>query len=76
MSSDGIVGFVEHEKATQPSAVVNLLTDLFVQGDVSEPTRQRLTTFLADGKPAKAAWQQRVRETAHAVLTLPEYTLS
>jgi uncharacterized protein (DUF1800 family) len=75
-SSAGIVGIVEHEKATEPAAVLNLLVDLLLQNDISEEARKRLTGFLAEGKPQQAAWQQRVRETTHALLTLPEYTLA
>jgi Protein of unknown function (DUF1800) len=72
---EGIVGFVEKENATEPAQVVNLLADLLLQADISEETRKKLTGFFAEGKPQKAAWQQRVRETAHALLTSPEYTL-
>ena len=76
LSSEGIVGIVEQEKATEPASVVNLLADLLLQADLAEETRKKLTAFLAEGKPDKAVWQQRVRETAHALLTLPEYTLA
>jgi hypothetical protein len=76
VSSEGIVGVVEQEKANDPAAIVNLLADLLLQSDVAEDTRKKLTAFLAEGKPEKAVWQQRVRETAHALLTLPEYTLA
>jgi hypothetical protein len=73
---DGIVLLVENEKATEPAAVVNLLADLLLQGDVAEEMRSKLTAFFAEGKPEKAVWQQRIRETAHALMTLPEYTLA
>jgi uncharacterized protein (DUF1800 family) len=75
-SSEGVVGIVEQAKASEPAAVLNLLADLLLQNDMSEETRKKLTAFLADGKPQQAVWQQRVRETAHALLTLPEYTLA
>ena len=68
--------WVDAQKVTEPAAVVNLLADLLLQGDIAEDTRKNLAAFLAEGKPEKAAWQQRVRETAHALLTLPEYTLA
>ncbi|HEX4589426.1 MAG TPA: DUF1800 family protein, partial [Gemmataceae bacterium] len=73
---DGIVAVVEQEKATEPAVAVNVLADLLLQGDIAEETRSKLTAFLAGGKPAKAVWQQRVREMTHALLTLPEYTLA
>jgi uncharacterized protein (DUF1800 family) len=75
-SSDGVVGIVEQERATDPAAVVNLLADYLLQSDIAEETRKKLTAFLAEGKPEESIWQQRVRETAHALLTLPEYTLA
>jgi uncharacterized protein (DUF1800 family) len=71
-----IANFVEREKATDPAAVVNLLADLLLQGDIGDDTRKKLTAFVAEGKPEKAAWQQRVHEIAHALMTLPEYTLA
>jgi uncharacterized protein (DUF1800 family) len=73
---EGIVLLVEGEKVTEPAAVVNLLAELLLQGDIAEETRTKLTAFFADGKPEKTAWRQRVCETAHALMTLPEYTLA
>jgi hypothetical protein len=35
-----------------------------------------LTAFVADGKPAGAALDRRVREAAHAILSMPEYQLA
>ncbi len=74
--ADALTAFLAQEKATEPVAVVNLLADVLLQGDIDEPTRKKLITFFANGKPEKVAWQQRARETAHALLTLPEYTLA
>jgi hypothetical protein len=73
---DDVVSLVEREKKTDAAAVVNLLADVLLQNDVADETRTKLTAFFADGKPEKAVWQQRVRETAHALMTLPEYTLA
>ena len=73
---EGIVGTAEREKAKEPTAVVNLLSAMLLQSDIDELTRKKLIVFFGEGKPEKAAWQQRVRETAHALLTLPEFTLA
>ncbi len=73
---DDLTGVLAQEKASDPAAVVNLLAELLLQGDIAEETRAKLTAFVADGQPKEAAWRQRVRETAHALLTLPEYTLA
>ena len=32
--------------------------------------------LVAEGDPKDSIWEQRVRETAHALMTLPEYTLA
>jgi uncharacterized protein (DUF1800 family) len=74
--SEDLVNLVTRERATEPAAAVNLLADLLLQSDISDETRAKLTAFVAEGKPEKAAWQQRVHEAAHALLTLPEYTLA
>ena len=58
---------------------VFILVHLFghtIQWNLSARSRELSTLFFAEGKPEKAAWQQRVRETAHALMTLPEYTLA
>jgi hypothetical protein len=75
-AADGIVAIVTQEKIAEPAAVVNLLADHLLQGDIDETTRKKLIAFFAEGKPEKAAWELRVRETAHALLTLPEFTLA
>ena len=36
----------------------------------------KLSAFMAEGKPADKALARRVRETAHAIMTMPEYQLA
>jgi hypothetical protein len=72
----GVVALLRRENAESPSAAVDLLTDLLLQGDIDAETRKKLTGFFAEGAPKDAVWEQRVRETAHALMTLPEYTLA
>jgi hypothetical protein len=68
------------------------LLDLALQGDVPDPTRQKLIAFLGDasasnerdkepkkegGSPSPPIDQdQRLRETLHTILLLPEYQLA
>jgi hypothetical protein len=73
---DDLVDLINRENVKEPAAVVNLLADLLLQGDVTNDTLAKLTAFFAEGDPKEAVWRQRVRETAHALLTLPEYTLA
>jgi uncharacterized protein (DUF1800 family) len=75
-TQDHLADLLAQEKATEPAAAVNLLADVLLQGDIGEESRKKLISFCADGKPTKSAWQQRVRELTHALLTMPEYTLA
>jgi hypothetical protein len=67
---------VRREKLTAPDRVVDLLVDLLLQGGISAGARGKLIAYLAEGKPAGEALYQRVREVAHAVMTMPEYQLA
>jgi hypothetical protein len=71
-----VVALMRREKAETPAAVIDLIADLLLQGDIDAETRKKLTAFVAQDNPQGPAWDQRVREAAHAVLTLPEYTLA
>jgi uncharacterized protein (DUF1800 family) len=64
------------DNITEPPKVVAYLTDLLVEGDLSASARQRLTEFVAQGKPTGPAFDQRIRETIHTIMTMPEYQLS
>jgi len=63
-------------KATDPKDIAALLLDTFMQGDVSPATRDRLVNYLAEDKPKDSALDVRIRETAHAIMTMPEYELA
>ena len=43
--------------------------------EVRPEAQAKLVAFVADGKPTGAKFEQRVRETVHAILTMPEYQL-
>lgn len=67
---------VRREKLTEPEAILNFLAELLLQGDLREAARAKLLGFLKEGNPGDAALSQRVRETFHAIMTLPEYQLA
>ena len=67
---------VRQAKATRPEEVVRVLIDAFLPGGVGDSARGKLTAFVADGKPTGDALDRRVRETAHAILSMPEYQLA
>jgi uncharacterized protein (DUF1800 family) len=60
----------------RPERVVGELLDLLLQGDVASAARARLVMFLEDGKPKGIALRDRIREVAHAIVTMPEYQLA
>jgi len=66
---------IRREKITDPQRIVTVLLDLLLQGDVSKATRDKLIAFAADGKPQGPALDARVRETIHAIMTMPEFQL-
>jgi uncharacterized protein (DUF1800 family) len=67
---------VDEEKAGTPEQIVDLLVELLLQGDISAKTRAKLIAFMAEGTPKEKNLHRRVRETFHAIMTMPEYQLS
>ena len=67
---------VQEEKATTPERIVDLLVELLLQGDVSPKARTKLIAFMAEGTPKEKNLNRRVRETIHAIMTMPEYQLA
>jgi hypothetical protein len=67
---------IKREKMTDPGQIVGLLADVLLQGDVAKPARDKLVAFVAEGNPKDKALDQRVRETVHALMTMPEYQLA
>jgi uncharacterized protein (DUF1800 family) len=67
---------VRREKLTDPKDVVGLLVDILLQGDVSDPERDMLVNFVKEGEPKETALDQRIRETVHTIMTMPEYQLA
>ena len=66
---------LDEEKATQPEAVARAMCDLYLGGDIRLESVEKLTRFIADGKPTGVALARRAREATHAVLAMPEYQL-
>jgi uncharacterized protein (DUF1800 family) len=71
-----VVKLIEAEKAATPEAALQVLVDLFLQGDLPAATRDKLLSFLKKGDLKGDAYARRLRETAHVLLTLPEYQLA
>ncbi len=66
----------QEEQANRPEEIIRVLLDLYLPGGVRPEARVKLVAFVAEGKPAGAALDRRVREAVHAILTMPEYQLA
>jgi hypothetical protein len=71
-----VAKLVAKEKVKEPKAVVEFLLDLFLQGEVSAKAKEKLVAFMEGGKPDDKDLDNRIRETAHAIMTMPEYQLA
>jgi uncharacterized protein (DUF1800 family) len=57
------------------SEIVRVLLEIHLPGGIRRESQEKLTAFLAAGKPSGLERHRRIRETVHAILTLPEYQL-
>ena len=73
---NAVAKLIQAEKPATPAATVDLLSDVFLQGDLAPDDRKKLIEFVAEGDPKDAARDARIRETAHALMTMAEYTLA
>jgi uncharacterized protein (DUF1800 family) len=67
---------LDEEKATTPEDAVRVLLELYVPGGARAAAREKLVAYMAEDKPTGLAFARRVRETVHAILTMPEYQLA
>jgi hypothetical protein len=73
---NAVLELVNREKPATPAATVDLLADLFLQGDLDSEERKKLLEFASAGEPKDADRDKRIREIAHALMTMAEYTLA
>jgi hypothetical protein len=71
-----IAKLVAKENVKEPKAVVEFLLDVLLQGEVSAKSKEKLVSYMADAKPDDKERDNRIRETAHAIMTMPEYQLA
>jgi hypothetical protein len=66
----------------EPRRVVDRLADVLLQDSIAKGAHDKLSAYMSDGKSTasgksdKKAEGRRVRETAHAIMTMPEYQLA
>ncbi|HMF15493.1 MAG TPA: DUF1800 domain-containing protein [Gemmataceae bacterium] len=71
-----IAAAVQREKPEKPAQLVQLLLELLLQGEIEKEARTKLEKFVADGNPEGPALAWRIRDAAHAIMTVPEYQLA
>jgi uncharacterized protein (DUF1800 family) len=67
---------IHDEKATNAKDIVRLLLDVYLPGGARPAAEAKLVAFVAAGNPKGPALDRRVRETVHAIFTMPEYNLA
>jgi uncharacterized protein (DUF1800 family) len=68
---------VHAAKAEKAEDVVRVLIDVYLPGGVGQQATARLVEFVKRGNPAKGtALDRRIRETVHAIVSMPEYQLA
>jgi hypothetical protein len=67
---------IHEEKVTSPGEIVRLLLDAYLLGGLSPSAEAKLVAFVQAGNPRGPMLDRRVRETVHALLTMPEYQLA
>jgi hypothetical protein len=67
---------VHEEKVNSAKDIVRVLLDVYLPGAVRPASAAKLIAFVETGKPKGPALDRRVRETVHAILTMPEYHLA
>jgi uncharacterized protein (DUF1800 family) len=67
---------LREEKVDRPEDIVQALLDLYMPGGVRPDARARLVAFVAEDNLTGPALDRRVREVAHAIMTMPEYQLA
>jgi len=68
--------FVRAAKAEKPEEVVRVLLDVYLPGGIGPQATARLVDFVKRGNPKGPALERRVRETVHAIVSMPEYQLA
>ncbi|HTU20746.1 MAG TPA: DUF1800 domain-containing protein [Gemmataceae bacterium] len=67
---------IHEEKAGSAKDIVRVLLDVYLPGGVRPAAEEKLVAFVAAGNPKGAALDRRIRETVHALLTMPEHQLA
>lgn len=67
---------IRESKASRADEMVTVLLDAYLPGGVNPSAQQKLVAFLENGNPTKEKRDRRIRETVHAILTMPEYQLA
>jgi hypothetical protein len=67
---------IRRQRMSKPEKIVEFFANALVAGDLREGVRKRLVAFLQEDSPREDAWNQRIREMIHAIMTTSEYQLA
>jgi hypothetical protein len=67
---------IHEEKVTSAKDIARVLLDVYLPGGVRPSSEAQLIDFVEAGHPKGPALDRRIRETVHAILTMPEYHLA
>ncbi|HLW67402.1 MAG TPA: DUF1800 domain-containing protein [Gemmataceae bacterium] len=70
------VTYLRNEKPLSPTEIVERLSENLLDGEIAPAAKARLVAFVAEGKPQDKALDNRIRETVHAIMCMPEYQLA
>lgn len=67
--------YARKKKGATPKEIIARLAEQFFPGGINARAATKLEAFLADGNPKDKELNRRIRETAHAMMCMPEYQL-
>src|SRR5262249_18346346 len=67
---------LQEERVERAVDIVRALLDFYLPGGIRPESQAKLEAFVSADNPKGPALERRVRETVHAILTMPEYQLA
>ncbi|HEV3236319.1 MAG TPA: hypothetical protein VGZ25_04990, partial [Gemmataceae bacterium] len=71
-----VATYIRNLKVNEPKIILDRLLELLLQGPVSDKAHKALLVFLVEGNPQGKYQSIRIRDTAHAIMTMPEFQLA
>jgi hypothetical protein len=71
-----VATYIRNLKIQDPKIIVDSLLELLLQGEVNDKAHRALVAFLVEGNPQGKYRSIRIRDIAHAIMTMPEFQLA